>query len=143
MDWKTLTKIVGKKSVAILKQQSEYTGKLKLSRKGKTAEHCKVLATALSKMKALRVLDLGNNQIGDAGLCHFSKMLREMKALKELDLNGNQIGDAGLEHLSKALPEMKALVVLGLSENQVGDEAKSKFIQEWEKAGKSPSNLYI
>ena len=101
----------------------------------------KHLSNALPEMKVLEKLYLDSNQIGNVGLEHLSKALRKTKALKLLELVGNQIGDAGLEHLCTALPEMKALTTLHLSNNKIGEEAKSKFKQEWEKAGKDASKL--
>lgn len=121
IDWEVLTEIVGEENVAILKQGSAFTGKLDFYEKKITSEHCKVLAPALSKMKALEALYLGFNKIGDAGLEHLSKALPEMKALNNLNLTLNQVGDAGLAQLSKALPEMKVLNKLDLSRNQIGD----------------------
>ena len=61
-------------------------------------------------MKALNVLNLDNNQIGENGIEHLSKALPKMTALNVLELYNNQIGDNGMIHLSKALPKMIALL---------------------------------
>ncbi len=94
------------------------------------------LSNALPEMKGLQTLYLGFNKFGDAGLEHLSNALPEMQALEVLTLINNQIGDAGVAHLSKALPEMKGLVQLYLEGNNIGDVAKSKFKEEWKKAGR-------
>ncbi|MCI4664976.1 MAG: 50S ribosome-binding GTPase [Neomegalonema sp.] len=86
----------------------------------------------------LELLDLGRNQIGDAGAAH----LAGLKALTRLDLRDNGIGDDGAAHLAGLaaltsldlshngigadgathLAGLKALTSLDLSFNEIGDE---------------------
>ena len=56
-DWEVLTEIVGEENVAKLKQQSAFTGEFFcLYCKKITDEHCKALASTLSKMETLSSL---------------------------------------------------------------------------------------
>ena len=76
-----------------------------------------------------QLLQLGGNQIGDAGLAAFAKAVESgaLPALEQLELTLNKIGDVGLSALasacaSGALPRaLPALQILQLSGNNIGD----------------------
>ena len=73
------------------------------------------------------MLELGNNQIGDAGLAALAKAVERgaLDKLTRLRLGSNQIGDAGLQALADALGKgaLPALELehLELTANQIGD----------------------
>ena len=56
-------------------------------------------------MRLLKVLDLGNNQIGDAGMIEFSRQIAigSLGALESLGLSGNQIGNEGMKAFVSAI----------------------------------------
>ena len=49
-------------------------------------------AIATGKLVKLEILELGDNQIGDAGVAALAEVVDKMPQLKELYLNNNQIG---------------------------------------------------
>ena len=69
-------------------------------------------AIATGKLVKLENLQLGLNQIGDAGAAALAEAAGKLPQLKELYLNENQIGDAGaaaLAEVADKLPQLKEL----------------------------------
>ena len=86
---------------------------------------CTVLTQNICLMCHTQRLNLGGNQIGDAGLTALAKAVESgaLASCQTLNLSFNQIGDAGLSALAAAvgkgaLPQLKDL---WLSENSIGD----------------------
>ena len=169
--WEKIEEFLGKELTDKMKQGADFKGNLYLENKGLNDEGCRHLAPALVEMTGLKELWLGENQIGDHGMEYLCRALPEMTALNVLGLDGNQIGDQGMEYLCRALPKLTALNGLDLNRyqigdqgmnylcralpkltalkalylggNQIGENAKSKFKEEWKKAGKVSGKLYI
>ena len=88
---------------------------------------CTLLTQNICLICHKQVLELGNNQIGDAGLAALAKAVESgaLDKLTSLRLGSNQIGDAGLQALADALGKgtLPALELehLELTANQIGD----------------------
>ncbi|XP_076025875.1 protein phosphatase 1 regulatory subunit 37 [Genypterus blacodes] len=81
------------------------------------------LGELLRYNSTLKMLELSNNAVADAGLEELCEGLRWQTAgVKVLLLRNNQISAKGLVHLAKVLPGLKVLRVLDLGENDVGDD---------------------
>ncbi|GJL69064.1 MAG: Rab family protein [Nitrospirales bacterium] len=76
-------------------------------------EFVKNLTEKLLSLPALTMVELGYNQIGDAGVQHLAGLMN----LARLGLRGNQIGDAGMQHLAG----LTNLTRLELAGNKIGD----------------------
>ncbi len=50
----------------------------------------------------MRLLDLGNNSMGEAGAAAMTRLLAAKRSLKELNLYMNDIGDAGVSRVRAA-----------------------------------------
>jgi Ran GTPase-activating protein (RanGAP) involved in mRNA processing and transport len=72
--------------------------------------------------RALKVLNLHLNQIGDEGAKALAKALERNQTLRELDLESNQIGDEGALALAEALAKNQTLTMLNLAHNKIGVE---------------------
>src|SRR5262245_41815932 len=70
-------------------------------------------------LAGLKILHLGETQVGDAGLAHF----KGCKGLTHLDLAGTQVSDAGLAHFKGC----KSLGHLSLAGTRVGDAGLAFF----------------
>jgi Ran GTPase-activating protein (RanGAP) involved in mRNA processing and transport len=96
------------------------------------------LSTALKYFDALRVLDLQDNRVSDAGAMHLATLLSlsrdyghdqseaaaqasRASALAKLWLNSNQIGDTGVKALAEAIRVNNSLRTLVLSYNKITD----------------------
>ena len=68
----------------------------------------------------------------------------ENTTLTHLGLNNNQIGDMGVEHLSKVLPDLpKGLRKLDLKYNDsISENAKLKFKEQWKEDGRKENECY-
>ena len=66
---------------------------------------CTLLTQIICLMCHTQTLELGSNQIGDAGLTALAKAVESgaLASLQLLDLQVNQIGDAGLSSLAAAV----------------------------------------
>ncbi|HYH66778.1 MAG TPA: TIGR02996 domain-containing protein [Urbifossiella sp.] len=78
----------------------------------------------------LRVLDLGDNGLGDLGVTHLLRG-RWVSGLVHLDLAENNVDAAGAEALTRA-PELDGLVALDLRRNPVPPSARKRL---WERFG--------
>jgi hypothetical protein len=88
----------------------------------------KQLCSALIGNRALRKLDLSDNNIGDAGVSMLAGALKVNTGLKRLDLSGNdEIDDKGAVEMANALKKNRSLTYLNLSHSQVGDEGARAF----------------
>jgi len=88
----------------------------------------KNLSAALEDNRALRKLDLSENNIGDAGVSVLAGALQKNTGLRRLDLSGNdEIDCKGAVDMANALKKNRSLVNLNLSHSQVGDEAAKAF----------------
>ena len=92
---------------------------------------CTLLTQNICLMCHTQWLDLGGNQIGDAGLTALAKVVGSgaLASLLQLSLISNLIGDAGLSALASACASgaLAQLTVLGLSRNQIGDAGLSSL----------------
>ena len=79
-------------------------------------------ATALSKNKCLRKLDLrGNVEIGDNAVELVARGLKENGCLRKLDLSSCGVGDEGCAAVAEALITNNTLTHLKLHRNDIGD----------------------
>ena len=78
-------------------------------------------AQALAQNQTITTLDLHGNQIGDAG----AQALAQNQTITELYLYGNQIGDAG----AHALAQNQTITYLNLGSNQIGDAGAQALAQ--------------
>ena len=80
-------------------------------------------------MRSLKILDLRNNQIGDAGMIVFSSQIPMMGNLTLLWLQSNQIADEGMKALASVIASgsLRNLTQLGLSRNQIGNAGITEF----------------
>ncbi|ORZ27520.1 hypothetical protein BCR41DRAFT_367841 [Lobosporangium transversale] len=76
----------------------------------------------LKTNKALTILDLGYNSIGNDGVVALSEALKVNKTLTALDMKYNFIGDEEALALSKALETNTTLTALNLECNSIGKE---------------------
>ncbi|XP_068686880.1 protein NLRC3-like [Montipora foliosa] len=79
-----------------------------------------VLAHALETNSTLKLLDLGNDNIGDSGAAALTKAMEINSTLTRLDLPGNGISDSGAAALAKAMERNSTLAWLDLSRNKIG-----------------------
>eukprot|EP00164_Ancoracysta_twista_P006703 GFYU01009386.1.p1 GENE.GFYU01009386.1~~GFYU01009386.1.p1 ORF type:complete len:915 (+),score=221.10 GFYU01009386.1:235-2979(+) len=91
--------------------------------KNKGAE---ILSTAIHELNncVIEVLDVSNNQIGDAGMTHVGEMLKVNKSIKSLTMARNQIKADGFHALVLALELNSTLDNLNLADNQIGDDTE-------------------
>jgi uncharacterized protein (TIGR02996 family) len=75
---------------------------------------------AFPHMRNLTMLDLGNNNIGSAGISDLATS-PHLKNLTTLNLGYNPIGDASARALAES-PHMAKLTTLDLSNNHIGDD---------------------
>ena len=68
----------------------------------------------------LRVLNLSQNKLGDAGAAAVASLI-ESSALEEVALNGNEIGDIGAASLAQAARKCSTLRKLWLGDNMIGE----------------------
>ncbi|CAM9253696.1 unnamed protein product, partial [Ectocarpus sp. 4 AP-2014] len=92
-----------------------------LSSQGIGAAGAQQLAPAL-KDCVIVALHLGNNALGDKGLCSLADGLRHARGLQKLHLNNNEITDVGCHRLANALGPLKVLSTLDLCHNPFGDK---------------------
>ena len=69
---------------------------------------------------ALRVLNLSQNKLGDAGAAAVASLM-EVAPLEEVVLNGNDIGDLGAKALAKSARNCGTLRKLWLGDNMIGE----------------------
>jgi hypothetical protein len=70
----------------------------------------------------LVLLQLGGNEIGNAGAQHLARMLKNNQVLGALQLGSNEIGDDGAVALANVLrTHNQTLLMLELEANQIGD----------------------
>jgi len=80
-----------------------------------------VLAHALPKL-CIQVLKLGRNKLTSPAATSILQSLEGNKALREVNLNDNEIGDEGIEELARVLGGHQHLTILDLSGNKLGDK---------------------
>ena len=100
----------------------------------------------------LIVLDLSDNQIGDAGMIALANAIKpttenpmgSLANLILLFLSGNKIGDEGMKALSSAIASgsLGNLIVLDLSDNHIGDKGMEAFSSAIA-SGSLPSLYYL
>jgi hypothetical protein len=83
------------------------------------AEGCIALAAALSSMPALASVNLSANKLKGTGCAMLVTALAQISTLQDLYLSSNDIGDVGCVVLATALELMISIEVLGLSHNQI------------------------
>ncbi|XP_078286332.1 NACHT, LRR and PYD domains-containing protein 3-like [Rhinoraja longicauda] len=89
---------------------------------GLTESCCEDLASALFTNCSLKVLSLGDNQLGDLGMKRLSEALGNQQCkLQELELYKNGLTDSCTEDLSLCLSKMHSLKVVDLGANSFTD----------------------
>ncbi len=89
-----------------------------------------IFSQALSKLKCLKNLGLGNNNILDPDMKTLAPAIGELHLLEELDLSWNReyesralgIKDKGSRKLARQLTKLACLRKLSLGQNSIGDE---------------------
>merc|ERR1712060_1046360 len=91
-------------------------------------EGARHLAQVVEKnSRALQVLALPMNSIGNPGLEFFDTALRHNGYLTHLDLTNNKITAKGVVSLSQGLRDNRSLRVLDLSENHIKDKGAAEL----------------
>ncbi|XP_072131122.1 NACHT, LRR and PYD domains-containing protein 3-like isoform X1 [Mobula birostris] len=86
------------------------------------------LAIALKTNCSLKLLSLGDNNIGDSGVKRLSEVLVELQCkLLELDLHSNGLTDSCTESLCFVLNKMSSLKILDLGGNSFTDKSTDSF----------------
>jgi hypothetical protein len=80
-----------------------------------------LLFKTLSKHPQIKVVNIWNNQITNAGVAGIARYLPESK-LTALDINDNGITAEGIVKLAPALAKNHSLVIINLGFNPIGDE---------------------
>lgn len=98
-----------------------------------TSRACTYLATALSKSRRLKGLDISHNNCGDEGLCLLAEGLASPKCLlEELRLSQCKIKAEGCRHLASALEKNpEHLKVLDVSVNNIQDEGANELLKKF------------
>ncbi|KAJ7989796.1 hypothetical protein DPEC_G00308220 [Dallia pectoralis] len=87
-----------------------------------TPEKCATVAWVLQASSRLTVLDLGHNDLGDAGVRRLCDGLRNPNCKVEtLNLSYNNVGTRGVEELCTVLTPNSKLLTLDLSGNDFGN----------------------
>ena len=103
---------------------------LNLCRNGLTGSCTLALARALVRRPHLTCLQLGWNELCDAGAAGLAGALADGCGLRELGLGHNRIGDAGAAALGTALARGRSqLQRLDLGHNAIGDEGATKLAE--------------
>jgi len=76
------------------------------------------MAAPIAALRALQVLVLDRNQIGDPGCCALAGALPHLSVLQQLSLSRNAIGASGCCALAGALPHLSALQLLDFGFNK-------------------------
>lgn len=109
---------------------------LHLCRSGLTVLAARSFAETLQGgNRALLVLDLRDNNLGDQGAIVLAEACKENLTLRELDLSANSISDPGAKELGFALVVNISLTALGLAGNALGDEGAAALASGLEKNG--------
>lgn len=87
-----------------------------------------LLAEAITKVSAVRNVNLGKNRITDVGAIKLAEALEKQAALFALCLSFNKIGDAGARRLSLLLDKQPQLKVMSLDSNCIGDSGAWRLI---------------
>jgi Ran GTPase-activating protein (RanGAP) involved in mRNA processing and transport len=91
-------------------------------------QHNTAGAAALSRALAqgpapsLRVLGLGENNLGPEGLQVLAPALRALRSLQHLDLNANRLAAKGATTLAEAMGSCSSLTTLALNFNFLGED---------------------
>lgn len=100
----------------------------------------KALSHALCFNKALKILEISFNKIGDEGFAHFCSALEKNTALETLVVVNNNITDLSLENLNKALGNNTTLSSLHIERNPFSTEGLKSLEEIW-KAHPTLKNL--
>ena len=95
-------------------------------------------------MSALQHLYLGQNEIGDDGIEHLSRMLKGNRTLTWLWLTGNEISNRGVEFLSHVLADQNmTLEWLFLNSNKLITDTSVEALLHMLKRNSSLKTLYV
>lgn len=113
---------------AIAKELASDSAVLKLSGKYYSTDEITLLARS-SQVSQIRVLDLGDNQIGDEALKILSESTQLLN-LEEINLGINFITDNGIkEWASSSTVTLKNIKTLILSDNKLTDDSLSDLVK--------------
>ncbi|XP_072894687.1 NACHT, LRR and PYD domains-containing protein 3-like [Hemitrygon akajei] len=102
--------------------------KLRLWDVALTDSICEDLAIALKKNCSLKLLSLGDNNIGDLGVTRLSEEMVKLQCkLQELDLYNNGLTDSCTKSLCFVLNKMSSLKMLDLGGNSFTDKSTESF----------------
>eukprot|EP00882_Tetradesmus_deserticola_P011255 GHRQ01011906.1.p1 GENE.GHRQ01011906.1~~GHRQ01011906.1.p1 ORF type:complete len:242 (+),score=78.58 GHRQ01011906.1:975-1700(+) len=78
------------------------------------------LCEAMRLNNSVRMLDLQDNSLGDAGACTLAALMADGARFNSLQLAANDIGDSGMVALAEAISKARCLEKLSLYHNNIG-----------------------
>jgi len=105
-----------------LKTPSFKLERLHLNRCRITAEGAVTLAESLKINKALKILDLRDNNIGDTGAIALAEAIKHNQSLEKIFLDANHISDIGAIALAQAIRHNRHLKEIFLDGNDISDK---------------------
>eukprot|EP00961_Rhodomonas_salina_P204887 2765602-Rhodomonas_salina.2 len=101
------------------------------------------LARCIGTWSELRVLHLGHNQLGDAGIATLWAAIRgtQLPSLRVLKLGTNSIGCLGAVHLANLLRTTKTIEELHLGRNRIGDDGFFALFTSFREVGQTPESM--
>ena len=125
-------------------RMSEQLEVLTLTRTSMGEKQLKYLCPTISRCLKLTDLYLDNNQIGDTGVLHLSRL--KLQSLKSLSLVKKSISSVGLKHLETRFSKedhLKELTDLYLNENQFDEDEAEAFLGSKALIKRRESNLVV
>jgi len=119
-------KLVADVSRYLTQKNSEEVRELELGFNGEDVEDedvVKICAKIEVSNDRIILLNLSNNEIGDAGAEALGNLLIEdIKIMQEIDLGANVIGDRGMKYIAAGLAQNAVLQSINFNENEFGEK---------------------
>ncbi|XP_078614013.1 uncharacterized protein LOC144883391 [Branchiostoma floridae x Branchiostoma japonicum] len=103
---------------------------LDLSRNKLSDDACIVITEAFHKMRSIKRLHLGSNNISVSGAKSFAAHVGNLVCLEYLDLSSNKLSDDGVILIADAFHKMKSVRDLRLSFNDISDRGDTVLMGE-------------